>query len=184
MNGTDKQSNHNYGDAYAALIEATFSDQHVRRELGHAGSCKHAREEVRLVMEVGVADGACLRAWQEVFPNAKIVGMDIHPSAQATGDIEFHLGDVGNKRCCDRAAAARQFDLIVEDATHHLVDTMRGLLYLWPYVRPGGLYVVEEWDGIHELRDNIKALWPHAEVINTEGPFGGVEPLVAFKKPT
>jgi len=164
VNGTDKQSNHNYGDAYESL----FSD----------------RNSVKLMMEIGVADGSCLLAWRDIFPNALIVGMDIHHSDKAHGDrIEFRRGDQRIQRDCENAAADRQFDLIVEDATHHLDHTLLTLYWMWPFVKPGGLYVVEEWDGVHESRDRIKHVWPNAEIVDTTGPFGGVESLVIFRRP-
>ena len=161
VNGTDKQSNHRYGDAYEKLFPN--------------------RETIELMMEVGVADGACLRAWRDIFPNALCVGLDIHPSALAFGErIEFHLGDQRSKDDCVRAADRGYFDLIVEDATHQLANTLLTLYWLWPYVRPGGLYVVEEWDGID--RNRIRSLWPNAEIVDTTGPSGGTEPLVVFRK--
>ena len=162
-NGTDKESNHRYGDAYERLFPN--------------------RDTIQLMMEVGVADGSCLQAWKEVFPNAVCVGMDIHHSDKANGEyIEFHLGDQRIREDCERAAAGRQFDLIVEDATHHLENTLATLYYLWPSVKPGGMYVVEEWDGAGGDRHRIPSLWPNAEVVDTVGPFGGIEPLVVFRK--
>ena len=146
IGGTDKHgANHHYGDAYEGL----FPD----------------REAVKLVMEVGVADGACMLAWREVFPNALVVGMDIHSSAFAIGDrLEFNLGDQRSRQHCERAAAGRQFDLIVEDATHHLPDTLLTLFWLWPYVRAGGVYVVEEWEGVGGDRKRVTDLFPFADL--------------------
>ena len=160
-NGTDKESNHHYGDAYESL----FPD----------------RTAVELMLEVGVADGSCLRAWQAIFPNALCVGMDIHHSDRAHGErIEFRLGDQREKKDCEAVVAGRQFNLIVEDATHHLADTLLTLYWLWPFVKPGGLYVVEEWDGVD--RNRILSLWPNVEIIDTISPFGGTESLVVFRK--
>lgn len=160
-NGTDKGSNHNYGDAYECLFPNRLS--------------------IRLVMEVGVADGSCLRAWREIFPNATCVGLDIHPSDRAHGErMEFYLGDQLVREDCELATAGRQFDLIVEDATHQLRNTLLTLYWLWPFVKPGGLYVVEEWDGVD--RNRILSLWPSVEIMDTIGPSGGVEPLVVFRK--
>lgn len=174
-NGTDKESNHSYGDAYENLF-LDPADRH----------------DVRLMMEVGVADGSSLRAWRDIFPNATVVGMDIHHSDKAHGErIEFYLGDQRSLVDCRRAAAGRQFDLIVEDALHELDATLMTLLYLWPHVAPGGMYVVEEFPNIGELQDNVKDLWRdngcaecnRVEIVNTKGPFGGIEPLVVFRKP-
>lgn len=179
-NGTDKQSNHNYGDAYEWLILDHFTTDVWKP---HSG-----REAVNFMMEVGVADGSCLLAWREVFPNATIVGMDIHPCRYAAErywdkNLEFHIGDQRSKDDCDRAAGGRMFDVIVEDATHILENSLLTLLYLWPYVRPGGVYVIEEFANIGALRNTITSLWPCAKVVDTTGPFGGTEPLVVFRKP-
>lgn len=190
VNGTDKQSNHNYGDAYESLFAGMIDPPDTREKRGHVvlgPRYRSTREQVQLVMEVGVADGACMLAWRDVFPNALIVGMDIHPSAHAYGDrLEFHLGDQRSKEDCERAACGsermRHFDMIVEDALHELDATLLTFLYLWPFVKPGGLYVIEEFANIAALCGNIRAMWPHADIVETKGPFGGVEPLVVFRK--
>ena len=162
INGTDKMSNHNYGGAYETLFPN--------------------RSSVKLMMEVGVADGSCLLAWRDIFPSAVCVGLDTHPSDKAHGErIEFHLGNQRSKEDCERAANGRQFDLIIDDATHHIDNTLLTLYWLWPFIRPGGLYVVEEWDNID--RHRILSLWPNVWIIDTLGPFGGTEPLVVFRKP-
>lgn len=178
IGGSDRESNHRYGDAYEQIITNSFPfvfDDNDRRVT--------PRNWVRLMMEIGVADGSSLLAWREVFPNATIVGMDIHHSDKAHGErIEFHLGDQRSLEDCYRVTAGRQFDVIVEDATHQLADSLLTLLYLWPFVRPGGLYVIEEFANIGALRGNVELLWPNVRIVDTVGPFGGVEPLVVFRK--
>lgn len=174
INGSDKQSNHNYSDAYESIIG-------------------DLREDAKLIMEVGIADGSSLLAWSEVFPNAHCVGLDIHHSDKAHGPrIEFHLGSQRSLEDCRLAAAGRQFDFICEDATHRLEDSLLTLLYLWPFVKPGGIYVIEEFDNIGALRDNVLSLWQdksgcgegvQARIVDTKGPFGGIEPLVVLRKP-
>jgi len=165
INGSDKMSNHNYGDAYEGILGPM-------------------RLWADLIMEIGIADGSSLLAWAEVFPYALCVGLDIHHSDKAHGDrIEFHFGDQRCRADCERAAAGRLFDVIIEDATHHLPDTLLTLYWLWPRVKPGGLYIVEEWDGVSGDRDRIKALWPGAEIVGTCGPYIQDEPLVVFRKP-
>lgn len=157
-NGTDKQSNHAYGNAYDSILN---------------------RESIKLMLEIGVADGSSLCAWQEALPNAKVVGMDIHSAAKWGG--EFHLGDQRSREDCIRVAANRQFDLIVEDATHNLANTLLTLYWLWPFVAHNGLYIVEEWDGAAGDRARIQSLFG-AVVVDTIGPSGGIEPLVVMRK--
>ncbi len=171
-NGTDKETNHRYGHAYEAIL-------------------KGRRESAQLIMEIGIADGSSLLAWREIFPHAHCVGMDIHPAAmlhplRLLGDpsrIEVCIGDQRVKEDCEQAAAGRQFDIIVEDATHELDATLRTLLFLWPHVKKGGLYIIEEFANIGALRQNVLQLFKNAEIIDTTGPSGGVEPLVVLRKP-
>lgn len=165
VNGTDKESNHRYGAAYE-LILGTM------------------RTQASLVMEVGVADGSSLLAWREVFPYAHCVGLDImpDPAARLAGEerVEFVRGDATRREDCERAAAGRAFDLIVDDATHLLEDVLRTLFWLWRYVRPGGLYIVED-GGFQDSARAVELLG--AEVVLTRGPFGGDEPLLVLRKP-
>lgn len=158
VNGTDKQTNHAYGDAYDGILN---------------------RETISLMLEIGVADGSSLLAWQEALPTAIVVGMDIHPAAKWAG--EFHLGDQLSREDCIRVAAGRQFDLIVEDATHDLGATLQTLLYMWPFIKRGGLYIVEEFCNASALRSVLETI-PCVTVVDTVGPSGGIEPLVVFRK--
>lgn len=177
-NGTDKQTNHNYGDAYDDLFRNYDLNLH---------GWYSTRDQVKLMMEVGIADGSSLSAWAEAFPNAQCVGMDIHPPSWrerciSTERLEFHLGDQRLREDCERAVGGRQFDFICEDATHNIGNTLLTLYWLWPHVKPGGMYVVEEWDGVAGDKERIWVLFD-AEIIDTIGPSGGTEPLVVLRKP-
>ena len=183
VNGTDKQSNHRYGDAYEQLFTYNRIEEDLSLSIKsyYPHSC---RGDVKLMMEVGIADGSSLLAWREVFPHALCVGMDIHPSHKAHGErLEFHLGDQTSREDCERAAGGREFDVIIEDATHRVQDSLLTLLYLYRYLKPNGVYIIEEFDNVGALRENIESLWPSARIIDTQGPFGGVEPLVVLQKP-
>ena len=67
--------------------------------------------------------------------------------------------------------------------SHMLAEQTKQLgLEIPPFVAVGGLYVVEEWQNICEHRGNVLAMLPQAEIIDTLGPSGGVEPLVVLRK--
>lgn len=185
IGGTDKESNHHYGDAYEQLFtwQTPKDDPTGLVKLQYPYSW---RNDVKLMMEVGVADGSSILAWMEIFPNATCVAMDIHEAHRLRGvdekRVEFHLGNQCSKHDCERAAAGRYFDVIVDDATHELDSTLLTLLYLWPHVKAGGLYIIEEFSDILALRNNVVALWPFVEIVDTIGEFGGTEPLVVLRK--
>ena len=168
IGGTDKVSNHSYSATYESLFPT------------EAG-----REAVKLVMEIGVADGACLLAWRDIFPRAKIVGLDIHSCDACSGEgdrLEFYLGDQRNRDDCLRAVASRKFDFICEDATHELANNLLTLFFLWPHVKPGGIYVIEEFANVGGFREEILGLFKGVEILDTTGPTGGIEPLVVLRK--
>lgn len=185
--GTDRQSNHNYGDAYEGMFQTALGCNNYPTCLVHT-----KRNEVKLMIEVGTGTGYGLLAWSEIFPNATCVGLDIqHPPPGVLNGkkrIEFYDGSMTCSVDCNRAVAGRKFDLIVDDASHLVGDSLTALLYLWPSVREGGIYVIEEFGCCEPGGDNysmaplLKQLFPSAQVINTAGPFGFDEPLVILKK--
>jgi hypothetical protein len=113
------------------------------------------REAPITLLEVGVYKGASLRTWREYFPNAKIIGVDIQPSSKQfeTDGIQIELVDQSNlEHLAQLAANHGPFDIIVEDGSHmweHQTTTLRAL---FPFVRNGGYYVVED------LQTNFGAL--------------------------
>lgn len=99
------------------------------------------------VCEVGVATGGSLELWQKLFPTGRIVGVDSDRMARwPEGTVRI---------VCDQtdpalpglvwAASADAYDLIVDDASHDGSATWRTWELLWPHLRPGGWYVVEDW---------------------------------------
>ena len=99
-------------------------------------------------------------------------------TAQAHG-IEFHLGDQRSRVDCERAAAGQDIDFIVDDATHYLENTLLTHKWFWPFVKSGGVYVIEEFPGVDRVREHF----PECELVVAVSPFGGMEYLVVLRKP-
>ena len=122
---------HNYTPAYHAM----FGDR---------------RESVRRVLEVGVNAGCSLRMWEEYFPNAKIVGLDIRREVLFTaGRVECHYADQGSRQSLLAAVAAAgggPFDLIIDDGSHEDAHQIVTAETLMPLLAPGGALVIEDID--------------------------------------
>jgi hypothetical protein len=72
--GTDKSSQaHNY----LAVYEQFLAPYRANADLG--------------VLEIGVRDGPSVRVWQEYFPAAQIVGVDISESCRAHADTRIAI---------------------------------------------------------------------------------------------
>jgi hypothetical protein len=101
-----------------------------------------------VVCEVGVQDGDSLVMWQHLFPHSPaIIGVDNNPDAtwpEDTARIVAEQDDPGLGNLVRRATRGG-CDLIVDDASHLGPLTAATYASLWPLVRPGGYYVIEDW---------------------------------------
>ncbi len=124
---TDKDSPHGYVPDYEALAERLGPDA--------------------VVCEVGVEQGLSLEMWRVLFPLAVIIGVDHnYYSVWPEGTIKV----VAEQDHPDLAAMVSKHapdgcDLIVEDASHIGHLSRATFTLLWPLVRPGGFYVLEDW---------------------------------------
>lgn len=123
---TDKEHPHGYLPDYLRLAA----------ELGPAA----------VVCEIGVLGGASLAMWQELFPDGTVIGVDRDPAAAwppgtariVASQEDPELGGMVRQHAPDGC------DLIVDDASHIGHLTLAAFAWLWPLVRPGGFYVVED----------------------------------------
>jgi hypothetical protein len=127
--GTDKASSgHGYLDFYESFLG-------------------HRRDEPLKVLEVGVAQGASLRTWEAYFPQATIIGVDIQAAARRfqRGRVLIELADQSNiEELTGLGVAHGPFDLIVEDGSHMWEHQVTSLRTLFPFLRDGGTYIVED----------------------------------------
>ena len=139
----------------------------------------HAR-----VCELGVWHGGSLQMWQALFPAGIIAGVDIDETmrwpafthkivaAQDDPNMAIELFNV-----------ARWWDLIVDDASHHGQTTRASFDLLWPLVRPGGFYVIEDWFvgfGQHpQFRDDGSMLVTAQDLLGAfDKPDGDVDSII------
>jgi Methyltransferase domain len=99
------------------------------------------------VCEVGVYRGGSLELWQQLFPRGVVVGVDHDPNARwPNGTIQVVAAQDAEGLPAALAEHAPQgYDLIVDDASHQGALTRRTFQLLWPLVRPGRWYVIEDW---------------------------------------
>jgi cephalosporin hydroxylase len=99
-------------------------------------------------MEIGVLNGGSLFMWREFFgPQARIIGLDLNPGAkkwEAEG-FEIFIGSQSDPEFWKSVMAqVGEVDLVLDDGGHSYeqqIVTVEGVL---PYVREGGLLVVED----------------------------------------
>ncbi|WP_270936754.1 class I SAM-dependent methyltransferase [Falsiroseomonas oryzae] len=153
LHGTDKAS---HGHGYLEIYEPFF---------------RPLRDAPIRLLEIGVDKGNSLRLWKAYFPLATVIGADIVPEKAALAEDRIAIEIVDQSQPAQLEALARRhgpFDIVVEDGSHiwgHQIVSLQALL---PFVRPGGLYVVED------LHTNFGSLAPR---FRRGAPFSCVEYL-------
>lgn len=122
---TDKASEfHNYTDIYYRL----FND---------------GKDDVRNLLELGALYGSSLRMWRDFFQNANIYSIEINPSYVFQEErIKVILGNQTDKALL--ASLPSEFDIIIDDASHQSKDQIESFEQLFPKLKSGGMYVVED----------------------------------------
>jgi len=102
------------------------------------------------LLELGVHTGESLKVWASYFPRGTIIGVDIMNRADFSGypNIIFECADQTDpdrlKEIC-LAHAAGGLDIVVDDASHIRLNSAASYAALFPYLNPGGLYIIEDW---------------------------------------
>ena len=88
-----------------------------------------------------------LAMWSAYFPQATIFGFDINDfSAVEIERCRIFRGDMGSREDLHRLIgdSGGMFDIVIEDGSHASHDQQIALATLWPALRSGGLYVIED----------------------------------------
>jgi hypothetical protein len=117
----------------------------------------------KAVLEVGIFEGGSALLLADRWSEAKIVGIDIRePNPEVDRHIEhlgfrsrvsLHYGISQNDATSVRGIIEQNFpcgiDVIIDDASHGYELTKATFDIAFPYLKPGGLYIVEDWAWAH-----------------------------------
>lgn len=99
------------------------------------------------LLEIGVAEGGSLFAWQEYFPTATITGIDINPICKKyeEGNIKVFIGDQADTAFLNSVnEKSGPFDIIIDDGGHMMNQQLTSFKTLFPLLNDGGLYIIED----------------------------------------
>jgi glycosyltransferase involved in cell wall biosynthesis len=108
---------------------------------------KQLRGHEITLLEVGIGAGPSLRMWYSYFPKAKIIGLDIGDHADKNNDrVMTFVADQSNRSDLRRAMQSIdcQLDVIIDDGGHYMNQQQISLGFLFPWLKSGGLYIIED----------------------------------------
>lgn len=137
--GTDKAWHHGYCDRYEAALKDLRDKPITLLELGIGGD------------DDAKAGGQSLRMWSQYFVNGDIIGLDLYPKALELPDnVTVYTGSQNDPAVLQTIHANHgDFDVIIDDASHVSSLTIASFELLWPRLKPGGFYAVEDTHGAY-----------------------------------
>ena len=170
----------------------------------------------RRMIEIGIAAGGSVIYWSERYEVDRLAAFDLEPDAPAlvqyldrhglADRVRPHFGVSQDDGVALRSAISADFgdglvDVVIDDASHLYDATRASFEIVFPFVRPGGAYVIEDWfwplmaplmselplllwtapgviDRI-ETYKNFAVLWRGEAVLPTDGTFRPVLSVLA-----
>jgi hypothetical protein len=100
------------------------------------------------IMEIGVSHGGSLQMWSKYFGRrAHIIGMDVdeRTSKFAEPGVDIIIGDQGDRDFMHaKGEELGPFDIVIDDGGHTMEQQIVSFEELWPHVKNGGIYLVED----------------------------------------
>ena len=105
---------------------------------------EHRNKKINL-LEIGVENGESLRMFSNYFNNAKIIGLDIIEKKYNIKNTEIFCGNQTDKKILFKIIKKyKSLDIIIDDGSHQNSDIKKSFSYLFPKLKLGGLYIIED----------------------------------------
>jgi len=114
---------------------------HTYLEFYEAAMAEYRHQPVTL-LEIGIGRGGSLSLWRDyLHPASRIIGVDIAPARPLGGNVEILQADATRDGW---TKGIGPLDIVIDDGSHRAADQIATCRLLWPLLRPGGLYIVED----------------------------------------
>ena len=91
--------------------------------------------------------GKSIILWNEYFPNASlsILEFDKNCAERFRSKVKnLYTGDQSDFNVLKQVSQSGPYDVIIDDGGHSRKQQINSLIGLWPHVKPGGFYIVED----------------------------------------
>ena len=156
------------------------------------------RDTARLVVEIGIGTpeimcplvgeayrpGASLRMWRDYFPAAQILGCDIRRDVMFQEDrIQCRLVDQSDRESLKALSFPTAPDLLLDDGSHVPVHMRLTFEVLWPSLKTGGFYIIEDVR-LHDIPEfiSLQLLFKDCQFICAHKGKGPWDSFVCFQK--
>jgi hypothetical protein len=109
---------------------------------------KPIKNDIKKILEIGVARGGSVASWRDYLPNAMVYGIDINPNCKNFEEerIKISIGDASDEKFIENFIKENgsDFDVIIDDGSHFMSHYKKSFDLLFDHVKPEGFYVFED----------------------------------------
>lgn len=98
----------------------------------------------KVILEFGILNGGSLKMWRDFYEPALVIGLDIEEKPPVEGCLIFKRDAVDTDTVQMLTTFVKNFDVIIDDASHNTNDQIMAFEMWWPYVNEGGRYIIED----------------------------------------
>jgi hypothetical protein len=169
-------------DEIMVAVESDKASQFSRTYARPHNYCVHLERFFELwrsnpikLVEVGVGGGESIRGWLEYFPRAKIFGIDLvsgtnewnTPGIPTHERYTFSCGNQSDPKFWSKFVQTYgDFDVFIDDGSHQSDDIMTTISCMWPHIKSGGIYEIEDLNSAPEAAKHIQA-WANGIIAGT-----------------
>lgn len=140
----------------AEALNASYSDKASFHDYHKVYAHVLGDMEINNFLEIGLflndLQHTDLNAWASIYPDANIYGADIKTSQLFNrNNIQMYYTDQSDSASLTalKEAFPVEFDVILDDASHMYGPTINTFVNLFPAVKSGGVYMIEDCQSDH-----------------------------------
>lgn len=162
MQGGDRMSSehHNYSEVYSKYLKNFLDNKDI------------------VIVEIGILKGTGLAIWSDLFPNGRVIGLDIDLSnfnnnknnllkmgAFKNNNVEVYEFDqfLDNKEYINKILGNDKVSIVIDDGMHIDQTILQSLKDFQPFLNKKFLYIIEDNNKVHT---KIKKLYKNYEINN------------------
>lgn len=131
------------------------------------------------LLEIGIHWGHSLLMWLDYLPSAHIYGIDTSDFIKFTSPRMTTYNCPAHDPRVGTLFQPESLDIILDDASHVPEQQEAAYRYLWPALKRGGWFIIEDLIGPEQIRR-----WSHLPDFRFhQGQQGPDDIIVAFRKP-
>jgi cephalosporin hydroxylase len=128
-------------------------------------------------MEIGLAMGKSIELFDEYFENSKIYGVDlsiVFEPLKYKNDVHLIASDGTKPEFLHMIND--KFDIVIDDGSHMTQDQIDTFNLVKPYMKAGGVYIIEDILALDSQKHLFKAIHDNCEIIDmrSNGRFDNV----------